>query len=86
MPPLGKRRARLANVVQFLARLPLPIQQNDVFAHFLDSYRQASAASCPIGADDMTRLAKKLQRRLALLAERRAQKARVRALAQELKR
>ena len=82
MPPLGKRRARLANVVQFLARLPLPMQQNDVFALFLERYRQASARTCPIGADDMTRVAKKLQRRLALLAERRAEKNRVRTLAE----
>ncbi|MGI5922662.1 MAG: hypothetical protein GX945_01615 [Lentisphaerae bacterium] len=76
MLPLGKRRARLANVVQFLARLPLSMQQNDVFALFLDSYRQASATICPIGAGAMNRLTRKLQRRLALLAEKRAQKAR----------
>ncbi|HOG50829.1 MAG TPA: hypothetical protein PKY10_09580, partial [Lentisphaeria bacterium] len=85
MPLLGKRRFRLANVIQFLARLPLPMQQNDVFALFLDSYRQASAGTCPIDAGAMNRLARKLQHRLARLAERRTQKARARALAENSK-
>lgn len=85
IPLLGKRRARLANVIQFLTRLPLPMQQNDIFALFLDSYRQASAGTCPIDADAMTRLARKLQRRLTFLAERRAQKARACILAENPK-
>lgn len=75
MPPLGKRHARLANVVQFLARLPLPTQQNEVFELFLDSYRRDSAATCPIDSGDMTKLARKLQSRQVLLAEKRARKA-----------
>ena len=82
MPLMLRRRARLNNVVQFLSRLPQSTQQSDVFALFLDTYRQDSATTCPISAKCLSRLAQKLQHRLALLAAKRARKNRVQAQAQ----
>lgn len=82
IPLLSARRARLKNVLQFLSRLPLETQQANVFALFLDTYRQDSATTCPISAKCLSRLAQKLQHRLALLAAKRARKNRVQAQAQ----
>jgi hypothetical protein len=82
MPLMLRRRARLNNVVQFLSRLPQSTQQSDVFTLFLDTYRQDSATTCPISAKCLSRLAQKLQHRLAFLAAKRARKNRVQAQAQ----